>query len=186
MISTSSPAPVAFTVTMPPPAEASATWCGSLLLRLRHLLLHLLRLLHQRVHVEVHASSSSVASKVSLSSEITSSSDSGSSAAAGRVRRCRSQRGRHGQPLAGDGVERLTQQREVLRILDLTSVEVGAGSELERQRLSVQPDRPCLAEQCGDRDRLLADGGDDRALPRVLKLLELRGPVLPWRTPRGR
>ena len=57
VIPTISPPPVAFTVTMPPPAEASTISLRGLLLRLLHLRLHLLRLLHQLVHVQpVHRS----------------------------------------------------------------------------------------------------------------------------------
>ena len=67
-ISTTSPAPFAFTVTIPPPAEASTTSLGRLFLRLGELGLHPLRFLEHLVHVELHSSgSTSRASNVSLS-----------------------------------------------------------------------------------------------------------------------
>src|SRR5438876_3112038 len=74
---------------------------------------------------------------------------------------------------AGDLVERLGQERSVLRLLGLLPVEGRVAGELDRERVSGQLGGMGLAQDRGGRDRLLLHRGQDRALPRFLELLEL-------------
>ena len=84
LIATISPAPLAVTVTTPPPADASTRSFASSCSGLGHLRLHLLHLLEHLVHVEAHClSSTSWASKVSFINSKICSSPAGPSAAAG-------------------------------------------------------------------------------------------------------
>ena len=76
------------------------------------------------------------------------------------------------EPVAGDFVQRVADHADVLRLLRLSPVEVGARRELERQRLRLERGRPGLAEQRRDGDRARLNGGEDGPLPCVLELLE--------------
>ena len=154
-ISTSSPTPFAFAVTMPPPAEASDDLLARLLLRLDHLLLHLLRLLHQRVHVHLHVRLLNLrgvervleqGEEVVLGRRLVSSGRRGTRLA---------DRRRDREPSAGDLVQRLAQHDEVALLLGLAPVEVGRRRELDRQRV-VRRARPGAPRRAASRSGSIA------------------------------
>src|SRR4029450_12758810 len=74
---------------------------------------------------------------------------------------------------AGDLVERLGEERRVLRLLGQLPVEGGGGRELDREPVVGELGGMSLAEHRGRRDRSLLDGGQDRPLPSLLQLLQL-------------
>src|SRR6185503_20909164 len=68
---------------------------------------------------------------------------------------------------------RLLEEGRVLRLLGELAVERGLAGKLDRERVAGEALRVRLAQHRRGRDRLLLDGGQDRALPGLLELLEV-------------
>src|SRR3972149_9929873 len=69
-------------------------------------------------------------------------------------------------------VERLAQQTDVLRLCDLSAMEVGAGGELEREGVAGEDGRRGFRKEARNRDGSLTHCLDHAALPRVGDLLQ--------------
>src|SRR5439155_539097 len=72
-------------------------------------------------------------------------------------------REREREPAARDLVERIREERRVLRLLGELAVERGVRRELDRKRVSLEIGRAGFTEHGRDRDRPLRDGGRSRS-----------------------
>src|SRR5689334_14449980 len=80
---------------------------------------------------------------------------------------------RDGELAARHLVERIAQERGVLRVLRELQVEGRGLRKLQRERVALERGRVGLAERLADRDRALLDRRQDRPPPCLLELLEL-------------
>src|SRR4051794_39749151 len=173
--SVSSPEPVAFTVTIPPPAEASTTSvfasscaCASCSCIWAACFISLLKSIPISGSLTVEFVG--VECVLEQRDELLLALELRLVRGARLLGRGRAEDELEREPPPGHLEQRIAQLGQVLLVLGELAVEVGAGGELDDEALLLEDDRPRLHEERLRRRR--GDRGEDGALPRLLQLLE--------------